>query len=79
METLRVDLILAAVVGAVFLIALRGRKVGWGKGSVTVSGSPGMEPLARFFNLFWGWADYTPKDWSSAPYKRGYTPLRLLH
>ena len=75
METFRVDLILAAVVGAVFLIALRGRKVGWGKGSVTVSGSSGMEPLARFFNLFWGWADYAPKDWSSAPYKRGYTPL----
>ena len=74
METLRVDLILAAVVGAVFLIALRGRKVGWGKGSVTVFESSGMEPLARFFNLFWGWADYTPKDWSGAPYKRGYTP-----
>ena len=28
--------------------------------------------MATFFALFWGWADYTPKDWSSAPYKRGY-------
>ena len=30
--------------------------------------------FARFFDLFWGWADYKPKDWSNAPYKRGYTP-----
>jgi hypothetical protein len=28
--------------------------------------------LAKFFDLFWGWADYRPKDWSNAPYKRGY-------
>jgi hypothetical protein len=28
--------------------------------------------LARFFALLWGWADYKPKDWSRAPYKRGY-------
>jgi hypothetical protein len=27
--------------------------------------------LAKFFNAFWGWADYRPKDWSNAPYKRG--------
>jgi hypothetical protein len=52
MQTLLVDLILAAAVGAVFLIALRGRKIGWGKGF------PGSS-LANFFNLFWGWADYT--------------------
>jgi hypothetical protein len=63
MQTLLVDLILAAAVGAVFLVALRGRKIGWGKSS------PGSS-LANFFNLFWGWADYTPKDWSNAPYKR---------
>jgi hypothetical protein len=29
-----------------------------------------MGILAKFFNLFWGWADYNRKDWSSAPYKR---------
>ena len=28
--------------------------------------------LAKFFNAIWGWADYRPKDWSNAPYKRGY-------
>jgi len=28
--------------------------------------------LAKFFALFWGWADYKPKDWANAPYKRGY-------
>jgi hypothetical protein len=54
MQTLLVDLILAAVVGAVFLIALRGRKIGFGKGS------PDSEPLAKFFNLFWGWGEYPP-------------------
>ena len=36
MQTLLVDLILAAVVAAVFLIALRGRKIGWGSGSQLV-------------------------------------------
>ena len=45
MQTLRVDLILAVVVGAVFLIALRGRKIGWGKGS------PGAGSLATFFEF----------------------------
>ena len=30
--------------------------------------------LAKFFDMFWGWADYRPKDWSKAPYKRGYGP-----
>jgi hypothetical protein len=81
MQTLRVDLILVVVIGAAFLIALGGRKLGWTKGSLTGSyrteplsgfGYFRMEPFAKFFNLFWGWGDYTPKDWSSAPYKRGY-------
>ena len=31
-----------------------------------------MGILAKFFALFWGWADYRPKDWSGAAYKRGY-------
>jgi hypothetical protein len=26
--------------------------------------------MANFFALFWGWADYKPKDWSGAAYKR---------
>ena len=25
-----------------------------------------------FFDLLWGWADYAPKDWSGAAYKRAY-------
>ena len=25
-----------------------------------------------FFDSLWGWADYEPKDWSEAPYKRTY-------
>jgi len=33
-----------------------------------------MEILAKFFALFWGWADYKPKEWSSAPYK----PMAML-
>jgi hypothetical protein len=69
MQTLFVDLILAAVMVAVFLIALRGRKIGFGKGSLGSS-------LANFFNLFWGWADYTPKDWSNAPYKPEHSARR---
>ena len=28
-----------------------------------------MGSLAKFFALFWGWADYEPKDWSRAAYK----------
>jgi hypothetical protein len=80
MDSLSVGLILAAVVVAVFLIALSGRKIGSftiGLGgqkidSPTRSGSFNMGALAKFFDLFWGWADYTPKDWSNAPYKRGY-------
>jgi hypothetical protein len=31
-----------------------------------------MGILAKFFALFWGWADYRPKDWSRAAYKSGY-------
>jgi hypothetical protein len=29
--------------------------------------------LAKFFDAFWDSADYWPKDWSNASYKRGYT------
>ncbi len=25
-----------------------------------------------FFDSLWGWADYEPKDWSEAAYKRAY-------
>jgi hypothetical protein len=28
--------------------------------------------MANFFALFWGWADYEPKDWSEAAYKSAY-------
>ena len=71
MQTLRVDLILAAAMGAVFLIALRG-------GKVQLIPKREFQEMAhmgpaRFFALFWGWADYRPKDWSRAAYKRGYT------
>jgi hypothetical protein len=31
--------------------------------------------MADFFALFWGWADYEPKDWSEAAYKRSYASL----
>jgi hypothetical protein len=80
MDSFRVDLIIAAVVVAVFLIALSGRKIGSftiGLGdrkidSPTGSKSSRMGHFAKFTNLYWGWADYSPKDWSDAPYKRGY-------
>ena len=29
-----------------------------------------------FFDLLWGWADYGPKDWSEAAYKRAYASSR---
>ncbi|MGB8629467.1 MAG: hypothetical protein WCD69_08760 [Xanthobacteraceae bacterium] len=80
MDSLSVDLILAAVVVAVFVIALSGRKIGSftiGLGgqkinSPTESRSFKTGSLAKFFDFFWGWADYKPQDWSNAPYKRGY-------
>ncbi len=28
--------------------------------------------MAKFFALFWGWADYEPKDWSGAAYERAH-------
>lgn len=31
-----------------------------------------MGTLARFFASFWGWADYEPKHWSGAAYKRNW-------
>jgi hypothetical protein len=68
-----VNLIFFAVVGAVFLIARRSKN--WGyvpRLSGKTGGISGETALASFFALFWGWADYNPKDWSSAPYKRGY-------
>jgi hypothetical protein len=68
MQTLLVDLILAAAVAVVFLIARRSKNWGY---VLRLSGKTGST-LANFFALFWGWADYNPKDWSSAPYKRGY-------
>jgi hypothetical protein len=80
MQTWLVDLILLVAAGAVFLIALRGRKIG----SLTIASrsqkidsptGPGSfkgGPLGKFFDMFWGWADYKPQDWSNAPYKRDY-------
>jgi hypothetical protein len=64
MQTWLVDFIVFILVVAVFSIAL-----GWARGSLI-----GFEggPLGKFFNLFWGWTDYKPQDWSNAPYKRGY-------
>jgi hypothetical protein len=83
MQSLLVALILTAVVGAVFLIARRGY---WGypqrvsDEARSISGETG---LAKFFALFWGWADYTPKDWSNAVYKRGSSDfpktIRIRH
>jgi hypothetical protein len=77
MQTLRVDLILAAVVAAVFLIALTrpGSRTGLPFLHLR-SMQKAMGTLAKFFALFWGWADYTPKDWSNAPYKREYSARR---
>jgi hypothetical protein len=78
MQTLFVDLTLAAVAGAVFLIARRSKNWGYmprlsGKtGGISV----GETAIAKFFALFWGWADYTPKDWSNAPYKREHSAGR---
>jgi hypothetical protein len=83
MQPLLVALILAAVVGAVFLIARRGY---WGypqRLSDEARGISGETAMAKFFRLFWGWADYNPKDWSSAPYKRAFsdfpTTIRMRH
>ena len=28
------------------------------------------------FDSLWGWADYEPKDWSEAAYKRAYASSR---
>ena len=66
MQTLLVDLILAAAVAAVFLIARRPttpRQRLSGK----ARGFPGETALAKFYRLFWGWAAYNQKDWSNAP------------
>jgi hypothetical protein len=82
MQTLLVDLILAAVVGAVFFVALTrpGSRTGLPFSHLRSmrmrSMRTGMGTLAKFFALFWGWADYTPKDWSNAPYKREHSARR---
>jgi hypothetical protein len=77
MQTWLVDLILAAVVVAVFLVALTrpGSRMGLPFLHLR-SMQKGMGTLAKFFALFWGWADYTPKDWSNAPYKREHSARR---
>jgi len=61
MQTLLVNLIFFAVVGAVFLIARRSKN--WGyvpRLSGKTGGISGETALASFFALFWGWADYNP-------------------
>jgi hypothetical protein len=50
----------------VFVVTVLSIALGWAAGSL--NGSKGG-PLGKFFNLFWGWADYKPQDWSNAPYK----------
>jgi hypothetical protein len=65
MDSLGVGLILTAVVAVVFVIALS-------ESSFTIGPRVRKIPLAEFFNRFWGWGDYAPKDWSNAPYKRGF-------
>jgi hypothetical protein len=72
-----VRLLVAALVGAVLGIVTAKRGWLWALVSAGIIGGgywifTAMGSLAKFFNLFWGWADYKPKDWSSAPYKRGY-------
>ena len=77
-----VRLLVAALVGAV--LGIVAAKCGWFWALVSAAiigggyrifgrrGDTAVGSLAKFFALFWGWADYKPKDWSSAPYKRGY-------
>ena len=77
-----VRLLVAALVGAVLGIVTA--KCGWFWGLVSAGiigggyrffgrrGDTAVGSLAKFFALFWGWAEYKPKDWSSAPYKRWY-------
>jgi len=72
-----VRLLVAALVGAVFGIVTAKCGITWALVSAGVIGGgyrifTAIGSLAKFFNLFWGWADYKQKDWSSAPYKRGY-------
>ena len=77
MQTWLVGLILAAAVGAIFLVALTrpGSRTSLPFSHLR-SMRTGMGTLAKFFVLFWGWADYTQKDWSNAPYKREYSARR---
>jgi hypothetical protein len=72
MQTLRVDLILVVVMGAAFL---NRRKTGVEKRfshRVLQNGTSlrlwvlQNGTFRQVFLLFWRWADYRPKDWSSA-------------
>ena len=77
-----VRLLVAALLGAV--LGIVAAKCGWFWALVSAGiigggyrifgrrGDTAVGSLAKFFALFWGWADYKPKDWSRAPYKRGY-------
>lgn len=83
MQSLVVALILAAAVSAVFLLARRGY---WGYAqhlSDEPNGTSRQTAIANFFAMLWGWADYKPKDWSSASYKRtssgSPTTIRMRH
>jgi len=69
--------LLVAAVVAVFLVALTrpGSRTGLPFSHLR-SMRTGMGTLAKFFTLFWGWADYIQKDWSNAPYKREYSAWR---
>jgi hypothetical protein len=77
MQTLLVNVILAAAVAAVFLVARTrpGSRTGLPFSHLQFMRT-GMGTLAKFFALFWGWADYIQKDWSNAPYKREYSARR---
>jgi hypothetical protein len=76
-----VRLLVGALVGAV--LGIVAAKCGWFWALVSAGiigggyrifrrGNTAVGSLAKLFALFWGWADYKPKDWSRAPYKRGY-------
>ena len=77
-----VRLLVAVLVGAV--LGIVAAKCGWLWALLSAGiigggyrifgrrGDTAVGSLAEFFALFWGWADYRPKDWSRAPYKRGY-------
>ena len=71
MQTLLVALILAAVVGAPSPNQRQVEATVVMEDAQRLSDKPhgisGETAIAKFFALFWGWADYNPKDWSTAP------------